>query len=225
MHGRAGRAGVADSVDHDLAQVGWRSRSGPSRAAPAAACLRPAWTFARPRTRPATSRTPRRSGSFLGRAWSVPRSRGCCQRVAQFVRCVGHELPHPRLGRLARSERLLDVVEHVVERLPDRPTSEAGLASCGTRTARATSPRSSFSWDTCWAVAATRFSGRRLRTTGAGREYGPATASRKTVLPGRPVRGWFRRPDQRYADHQGADGRPPETIGSRPPDSDRARSG
>ena len=39
------------------------------------------------------------------------------------------------------------------------------MSSGGTRTASATSPRSSGSWDTCCAVAATRFSGRRLRCT------------------------------------------------------------
>ena len=49
---------------------------------------------------------------------------------------------------------------------PTRPTSDVGSASSGgTRTASATSPRSSGSCETCWAVAATRFSGRRLRRT------------------------------------------------------------
>ena len=41
------------------------------------------------------------------------------QRVAQLVRRVGHELPDLRLARLPGGQRLLDVVEHVVEREPD----------------------------------------------------------------------------------------------------------
>ena len=40
------------------------------------------------------------------------------ERVAQLVRGVGDELAHLGLARLPRGERVLDVVEHVVERLP-----------------------------------------------------------------------------------------------------------
>ena len=49
------------------------------------------------------------------------------QRVAQFVRRVGHELPDPGLTRLAGGQRLLDVVQHVVERLPDPADLRRGV--------------------------------------------------------------------------------------------------
>ena len=175
----SGGPGVADRVDHHLGQVGRLHVRDPDRspAGPAAAGPPPGATSGRPRTPPATSRTRRRLGSSSRLApgqLGVAADRG--QRVAQLVGRVGHELPHLGLARLPGGQRLLDVVQHVVERLPD-PADLGGRGRRrpgGTRTARATSPRSSCSWETCWAVAATRFSGRRLRSTTRPRgDHGP----------------------------------------------------
>ncbi len=49
------------------------------------------------------------------------------QRVAQLVRRVGHELTDLGLARLPGGQRLLDVVEHVVEREPDPADLGVGI--------------------------------------------------------------------------------------------------
>ena len=53
------------------------------------------------------------------------------QRVAQLVRRVGHELPHPGLTRLPGGQRLLDVVQHVIERLADPADLRRGVGVGG----------------------------------------------------------------------------------------------
>ena len=90
---------------------------------------------------------------------------------------------------------------------PTRPTSDAGsVSSGGTRTARATSPRSSSSCETCWAVAATRLSGRRLRSTSARDAKTVTPMASRDSTPPSPISWTMQcgRPHQRHADHEAA---------------------
>ena len=66
------------------------------------------------------------------------------QRRAQLVARVGDELPHPRLARLPGGERGVDGPSSRLSAAPTRPASVRGSVSLRrTRSARATSPRSS----------------------------------------------------------------------------------